>query len=58
MVQQLATEMGGKLELFYFAFGVDDFFIILDLPRAGQGSAFFRGLDVEIALAAKDRMQS
>jgi len=32
MVQKLAEEMGGKLELFYFAFGSDDFFIILDLP--------------------------
>ena len=30
--QQLAKEMGGKLEAFYFAFGSDDFVIILDLP--------------------------
>ena len=32
MVEQLAKEMGGKLEAFYFAFGGDDFFILLDLP--------------------------
>jgi uncharacterized protein with GYD domain len=32
MVERLATEMGGKLETFYFAFGSDDFIIILDLP--------------------------
>ena len=32
MVEQLAEEMGGKLEIFYFAFGGDDFVIILDLP--------------------------
>jgi uncharacterized protein with GYD domain len=32
MVEQLAREMGGKLETFYFAFGGDDFVIILDLP--------------------------
>ena len=32
VVEQLATEMGGKLEAFYFAFGSDDFVIILDLP--------------------------
>ena len=32
MVEQLAKEMGGKLEAFYFAFGSDDFVIILDLP--------------------------
>ena len=32
VVEQLATEMGGNLEAFYFAFGSDDFVIILDLP--------------------------
>ena len=32
MVQKLASEMGGKLEAFYFTFGSDDFVIILDLP--------------------------
>jgi uncharacterized protein with GYD domain len=32
VVERLAEEMGGKLEVFYFAFGSDDFFIILDLP--------------------------
>ncbi len=32
MVEKLAEEMGGKLEVFYFALGGDDFVIILDLP--------------------------
>lgn len=32
MVAKLAEEMGGKLDVFYFAFGDDDFVIILDLP--------------------------
>jgi uncharacterized protein with GYD domain len=32
MVERLAREMGGTLETFYFAFGSDDFVIILDLP--------------------------
>lgn len=32
MVERLAEEMGGRLETFYFAFGGDDFVIILDLP--------------------------
>ena len=32
MVEQLAKEMGGTLEAFYFAFGSDDFVIVLDLP--------------------------
>jgi uncharacterized protein with GYD domain len=32
MVEQLVKELGGKLEAFYFAFGCDDFHIIMDLP--------------------------
>jgi uncharacterized protein with GYD domain len=32
MVERLAQEMGGTMEAFYFAFGGDDFHIILDLP--------------------------
>ena len=32
MVEKLAEKMGGKLEVFYYAFGSDDFVIILDLP--------------------------
>src|SRR6476660_5235103 len=32
IVEQLIKEMGGKLEAFYFAFGGDDFVIVLDLP--------------------------
>jgi uncharacterized protein with GYD domain len=34
MVEQLAKDLGGKLEVFYFAFGGDDFHIILDLPSS------------------------
>ncbi len=33
MVERLAKELGGKLEAFYFAFGGDDFIIVLDLPN-------------------------
>ena len=32
MVEQLVRKMGGQLEAFYFAFGSDDFHIIIDLP--------------------------
>jgi len=32
VVEQLINEMGGTVEAFYFAFGNDDFVIILDLP--------------------------
>jgi uncharacterized protein with GYD domain len=31
-VEQLTKEMGGRLEAFYYAFGTDDFAIIVDLP--------------------------
>ena len=33
VVEQLVRELGGKLEAFYFAFGDDDFVIIIDLPN-------------------------
>jgi uncharacterized protein with GYD domain len=32
VVEQLTRDLGGKLEAFYFAFGGDDFVIILNLP--------------------------
>ena len=31
-VEQVAKSMGGTLEVFYWAFGDDDFFIIVDMP--------------------------
>ncbi len=31
-VEQLIKGMGGTLEVFYYAFGDDDFFIISDMP--------------------------
>lgn len=30
--QQALSSVGGKLEAFYFSFGEDDFYIIVDLP--------------------------
>jgi uncharacterized protein with GYD domain len=32
VVEQLAASVGGKLEMFYFAYGSDDFFIVVDMP--------------------------
>jgi uncharacterized protein with GYD domain len=32
-IAQLAKSMGGSLEAYYFAFGDNDFFVILDLPN-------------------------
>ena len=36
VVEQLAKGMGGTLEVFYYAFGGDDFFIIVDLPELSK----------------------
>jgi uncharacterized protein with GYD domain len=38
-VEQLAKGLGGRIEAFYFAFGGDDFFIILDLPSNVDSTA-------------------
>ena len=38
-VEQLTKEMGGRLEAFYYAFGNDDFVIIVDLPSNVDASA-------------------
>ena len=36
-VREAADSMGGKLESFYFAFGKDDFHVIVDLPAVRPG---------------------
>ena len=38
-IQKLLENMGGKVEAFYYAYGDDDAFIILDLPDAATGLA-------------------
>ena len=38
-VEQLTKGMGGRLEAFYYAFGNDDFVIIVDLPSNVDASA-------------------
>ena len=38
-VQALAESVGGKLESMYFAFGSDDFFVVVDLPDAESAVA-------------------
>ncbi len=32
MFERMFAELGGTLEAFYYAFGVDDFYMIVDLP--------------------------
>lgn len=38
-VQKLIEGMGGTMEGFYFAYGADDAFVIVDLPDAASGLA-------------------
>lgn len=38
-VEKMITEMGGKLEVFYFAFGNDDVFAIAEIPDAATAVA-------------------
>ncbi len=38
-VEKLALSVGGTIETFYYAFGVDDYFIIADLPDNTAASA-------------------
>lgn len=38
-VEQLTQGMGGRLEAFYYAFGNDDFVIIVDLPSNVDATA-------------------
>jgi len=38
-VEKLAASLGGSLESFYFAFGGDDFHVIVDLPSNEAAAA-------------------
>jgi uncharacterized protein with GYD domain len=38
-VQSAVKSVGGKIEAFYYAFGEDDAFIIVDLPTNGTAAA-------------------
>jgi uncharacterized protein with GYD domain len=38
-VQKLVEAAGGKLEGFYFAYGEDDVYVIMDFPDAVSGAA-------------------
>lgn len=37
--EELITSLGGKLEAFYFAFGEDDAYVIVDAPDNGTAAA-------------------
>lgn len=38
-VQKLVEGLGGKVECFYFSYGQDDAFVVLDLPDTSAGLA-------------------
>jgi uncharacterized protein with GYD domain len=39
MIEKLASNMGGSLESFYFGFGEDDVFLIVDMPSNSDMAA-------------------
>jgi uncharacterized protein with GYD domain len=53
-VEQATKGAGGRLEAFYYAFGNDDFVIIVDLPSNVDASAL--SLTVNASGAVKSRM--
>ena len=54
VVVKLAESLGGKLEVFYYALGDDDLFVIFDFPE--NVSATSASLIVNASGAAKVRM--
>ena len=51
--EQLVKAMGGSIEAFYFAFGDNDFYIILDNPDSGKAIAGSLLINASGALNAK-----
>ena len=43
-IQKLVTGMGGKMESFYYAFGSDDVYVIVDLPDLATMTALSLGV--------------
>ena len=52
-VEQLVQKLGGKLETFYFAFGGDDFVIIVDLPSTTAATAVSLAVNASGAVRAR-----
>ena len=52
-VEKVASSLGGSLESFYFAFGEDDFHVIVDLPSNEAAAA--AAMTVAAAGAASPR---
>lgn len=52
--RQAIEKLGGKLEVFYFSFGSDDFTVILDLPSDADMTAL--ALDAQATGTVKSRV--
>ncbi|HZQ07326.1 MAG TPA: GYD domain-containing protein [Anaerolineae bacterium] len=52
--RQTIEQFGGKLEAFYYAFGSDDFIIILDVPSDADMTAI--ALDAQASGTVKSRV--
>jgi uncharacterized protein with GYD domain len=50
---EAAGSVGGKLETFYFAFGEDDVFGVVDLPDVASAAAFSLAINAPGAVALK-----
>lgn len=49
-IEKIVTDMGGSMESFYYAFGSDDIYVIVDLPD--QDTAIAMSLTVNAAGSA------
>ena len=52
-IEQLVKGIGGTLEVFYYAFGEDDFFIISDMPDHVDATAVSLMVNASGAVKAK-----
>jgi uncharacterized protein with GYD domain len=52
-IKQLAKSQGGKLEAFYYAFGEDDVYVIVDLPGNVEASALSLTIGASGAVSCK-----
>jgi uncharacterized protein with GYD domain len=53
IVTQLLEGMGGKMEAFYFAFGDDDVFAIVDVPDNASAAAIAMAVNASGAVTIK-----
>jgi uncharacterized protein with GYD domain len=53
VIERLAQDMGGSLEAFYFAFGEDDFVVIVDVPSHVDAAAVALTINATGAVRAR-----